>query len=259
MTPRRDPDDAGTTADLADLERALGHEFADRGLLSTALVHRSYRTRRPGAQSNERLEFLGDAVLGLSVTTEIYGRYPDSPEGELAPIRAAVVNEVTLADLAREIDLGRFLFLDKGEDATGGRDKASILADAMEAVLGAVYLDGGWDVADALVRRLLDGRIADAWREPALQESKNRLQEMVVHRFSDRPRYEVSSEGPDHDRRFRAVVHIEGAVRGEGEGSTSTKAQLAAAAAAIEWLDATDSTTRAPERRVRAQQGSRDA
>lgn len=268
MTPHRDPNDNDTTADLADFEAVLRHDFADRDLLRTALVHRSFRSRRPDAESNERLEFLGDAVLGLSVTTEIYGRYPDSPEGELAPIRAAVVNETTLADVAREIGLGSFLFLDKGEDASGGRDKASILADAMEAVIAAVFLDAGWDVADALVRRLLDGRIADAWREPALQESKNRLQEMVVRRSSHRPRYEVSSDGPDHDRHFRAVVRIDGTVRGQGEGSTSTKAELAAAAAAIEWLHDTESPavseeseslTSVPDRHVPTQQGPRDA
>lgn len=253
MTPRQEPE-------LGDLETALGHEFADRDLLRTALVHRSFRSGRPDAESNERLEFLGDAVLGLSVATEIYDRYPDSPEGELTPVRAAVINEATLADVARELELGRYLFLDKGEDASGGRDKASILSDAMEAVLAAVYLDAGWAAADALVRRLLDGRIAGAWREPALQESKNRLQEMVVRRFEHPPRYEVSSEGPEHDRRFRAVVCIDGTVRGEGEGRTSRAAELVAAAAAIEWLHASDdSMTSVPDRRVRTQQGSLDA
>ncbi len=228
--------DVGQSAALEDLEAALGHEFATPALLHNALVHRSHRSQRPDLESNERLEFLGDSVLGLVVTTDLYRRYPEAPEGELARIRAAVVNEATLTEIAREVGLGRYLLLDKGEDASGGRDKPSLLADAMEAVIAAVYLDGGWKPAEVLVCRLLHDRIAEASRSPALQESKNRLQERAAGRFADRPRYIVSSEGPEHEKCFHAEVLLGGQVCGRGDGSSSTRAEQAAASDALDRL-----------------------
>src|SRR5271169_3069438 len=140
----------------ARLGAALGHDFQDPGLLDAALTHRSYCAEHPDTSSNERLEFLGDAVLGLVVTVHIYDEYPELPEGELAKVRASVVNAEVLADLATRVEVGPALALGKGEDASGGRTKSSILADAMEAVIAAVYLDGGWPAAQALVLRLLD-------------------------------------------------------------------------------------------------------
>jgi len=140
------------------LDAVLGFKFRDPELIDRALAHRSYCAEHPDTLSNERLEFLGDAVLGLIVTDYMVAEYPDMPEGELAKLRASVVNSEVLAEVAREAQLGGLLLLGKGEEATGGRDKPSILADAMEAVIAAVYLDGGWDAARKLVLRLLEAR-----------------------------------------------------------------------------------------------------
>jgi ribonuclease-3 len=185
--------------------------------------------------SNERLEFLGDAVLGLVVTDYIFRTYPDLPEGELAKVRAAVVNAGALAEVAAELDLGRALLLGKGEDASGGREKPSILADAMEAVIGAVYLDAGWDGAAAMVMQLLGERIEEAAAGPGGQDFKTRLQELAARRFDQVPRYEVLDEGPDHAKRFFATVHLAGEPRGSGEGRSKKQAEQAAARQA--WLE----------------------
>ncbi|MDH3301923.1 MAG: ribonuclease III, partial [Acidimicrobiia bacterium] len=140
--------------ELVDFCRRLGHTFHDQGLLTRALTHRSYCAENIDNVSNERLEFLGDSVLGLVVTNHIFLKYPHLPEGQLAKLRASVVNTVTLAELASELDLGTLLRLGKGEDQSGGREKESILADALEAVLGAVYVDGGWDAAEQVILAL---------------------------------------------------------------------------------------------------------
>ncbi len=222
--------------DLGPLEDALGWRFRDRDLLRHALVHRSYRAERPELSSNERLEFLGDSVLGLAVTRELYERFPLLPEGELARIRASVVNRDVLAAVAAEMDLGRFVLLDKGEEASGGRAKSSILADTLEAVLAALYLDAGWDPVVGLVTTLLSGRIAEAAAGPSEQEYKNRLQELAARHYEQRPRYAVRDEGPEHEKRFFASVSLGGSVRGRGEGSSKKSAEQAAARAAWDWL-----------------------
>src|SRR5439155_621505 len=144
------------------------------------------------------LEFLGDAVLGLIVTDHIFRTYPELPEGELAKVRASVVNAGVLAELAAELDLGSVLLLGKGEDASGGREKPSILADAMEAVIGAAYIDQGWDAAQTLILGLLGERIAEAAVGPGGQDYKTRLQELSAQHFDQLPRYEVRDDGPDH-------------------------------------------------------------
>lgn len=200
------------------------------------MSHRSWCAENPGTRSNERLEFLGDAVLGLVVTDHIYRAYPDLPEGELAKVRAAVVNAGVLADVAAELDLGAALLLGKGEDASGGREKPSILADAMEAVIGAVYLDGGWEAAYELVMRLLGDRIAEAAAGPGGQDFKTRLQELAARHFDQLPRYDVVDEGPDHAKRFYATVHLGGRPRGRGEGRSKKQAEQAAARTAWESL-----------------------
>ena len=213
----------------AALEAAIGHRFRDRGLLERALAHRSYCAENPGTESNERLEFLGDSVLGLVVTRFVYERYPDQPEGELAKVRAAVVNAATLAELAIEVDLGPALLLGRGEDASGGRAKASILADAMEAVIAAVYLDADFAMAESAVMRLLEERIVEEAVGPGGRDFKTRLQELAAQRYDQVPRYRVDSEGPDHAKWFHATVLVGGEVRGEGEGRSKKHAEQAAA------------------------------
>jgi ribonuclease-3 len=229
---------ARDVAPVAALEAALGHDFVDRSHLDSALVHRSYCAEHPDSESNERMEFLGDAVLGLSVTDHVYATYPSLPEGELAKLRASVVNAEVLTELALEVGLGPALLLGKGEDASGGRTKASILADAMEAVIAAVYLDGGWDAADALVIRLLGDRIREGALGPGGHDYKTRLQELAAQRFDQLPRYQVRAEGPDHSKRFFAVVLIGGETHGEGEGRSKKQAEQAAARVAWQHLAA---------------------
>jgi ribonuclease-3 len=224
----------------ARLEAALGRDFHDSARLDAALIHRSYCAEHPVASSNERLEFLGDAVLGLVVTVYVFEEFPDLPEGELAKLRASVVNAEVLAQVATEIDLGPALLLGKGEDGSGGRDKPSILADAIEAVIAAVYLDGGWDAAHDLVLGLLEDRIRAAATGPGGQDYKTRLQELAARRFDQLPRYQVRAEGPDHSKQFFATVRLNGETRGEGEGRSKKQAEQAAARAAWENLHDTE-------------------
>ncbi|HVM63754.1 MAG TPA: ribonuclease III [Acidimicrobiales bacterium] len=223
---------------LCRLADRLGTTFTDASLLERAMSHRSWCAETTGASSNERLEFLGDAVLGLVVTDHLFRSYPTLPEGELAKVRASVVNSETLAELAASLELGDALLLGKGEDASGGREKPSILADAMEAVFGAVYLDGGWSGAAALVMRLLGERIEEAAAGPGGQDYKTRLQELAARRFEQLPLYDVDDDGPDHAKRFFATVSVGGQVRGRGEGRSKKQAEQGAARQAWENLTA---------------------
>jgi len=203
-----------------------------------ALAHRSWCSENGQVESNERLEFLGDAVLGLVIADEVYVRYPELPEGQLAKVRAGVVNAVTLAEIAREIELGESLLLGKGERSTGGADKQSILADALEAVIGAVYLDGGVDAARQVVLRLWEEHVSDAVREgPGGFDHKTRLQELAVASFERAPRYDVATTGPDHARVFDAQVLVGDEVLGTGTGSSKKEAEQAAAGEAVEALN----------------------
>jgi ribonuclease-3 len=199
------------------------------------MAHRSWCAETADEPSNERLEFLGDSVLGLVVTDHIFGAYPDLPEGELAKVRASVVNAEVLADLAAALDLGLALLLGKGEDASGGREKPSILADAFEAVIGAVYLELGWGTTSELVMELLGGRIREAAAGPGGQDYKTRLQELAAQKAEPLPRYTVEEEGPDHAKRFRASVQVGGRLLGRGEGRSKKQAEQAAARVA--WAD----------------------
>jgi ribonuclease-3 len=205
-------------------------------VLAAALAHRSWCAENAGQESNERLEFLGDAVLGLVVTDHIYRTYPRLPEGELAKVRASVVSAAALAEVAGELQLGDALLLGKGEAGSGGREKPSILADALEAVLGAVYMAGGWPAAERLVLDLLGDRINEASEGPGGQDYKTRLQELVARHFTELPRYSVRDEGPDHAKRFFAEVRVGGMVRGQGEGRSKKQAEAAAARSAWEHL-----------------------
>ena len=227
-----------TTTPVELLVERLGRPFHDPTLLARSLAHRSWCAETEGAVSNERLEFLGDAVLGLVVTDHLFLTYPDLPEGELAKVRASLVNSEALAEVAAGLELGSFLLLGKGEAASGGREKPSILADAMEAVIGAVYLDGGWDAAADLVMNLLADRIEEAAAGPGGQDFKTRLQELAARKFEQLPRYEVHDDGPDHAKRFYAKVFVAGEERGQGEGRSKKQAEQGAARAA--WIELQD-------------------
>ncbi len=214
------------------LEERIGYRFVDAHLLEVALSHRSWCSEHPGEPSNERLEFLGDAVLGLVVTDVLYARFPDEPEGQLAKARATVVSAATLADLGAALDLGLHLRLGKGEASSGGADKASILADAVEALIGAVYVDGGMEPARALVLGQLDTRISDAASRPGARDYKTRLQELAAADGHRPPAYAITESGPDHLKRFEATVTIGGEERGTGDGSSKKEAEQRAARAA---------------------------
>lgn len=207
----------------------------DEGLV-LALTHRSYAYEAGGVPHNERLEFLGDSVLGVVVTDALFRTHPDLPEGQLARLRAAVVNSRALASVARTIDLGDYLLLGRGEETTGGRDKDSILADAVEAVLGAVYLAGGIEVAGSLIHTLFDPLMRRSATLGAGLDWKSSLQEATAAHGVSAPVYETDSEGPDHAKTFDARVIIDGAVRGTGSGRTKKDAEMQAAQAAVESL-----------------------
>ena len=201
-------------------------------LLERALTHRSYAYENGGLPTNERLEFLGDAVLGLVVTDALFREYPDLPEGQLAKLRAAVVNMRALAGVARGLHLGDFVRLGRGEEGTGGRDKSSILADTLEAVIGAVYIERGLTEASGLVHRLFDPVIARSARLGAGLDWKTSLQELTAAEVLGVPEYHVDESGPDHQKSFRAVVRVGGREYGSGEGSSKKEAEQQAAEAA---------------------------
>jgi len=217
------------------LQDRLGYRFAKPQLLKLALTHRSVSSEDPGRNDNERLEFLGDAVLQLVVTDLLYESYPQLAEGQMAKVRAAVVSRSTLAEVALALDLGEEIELAPSEDATGGREKESILADTVEAIIGAVYLDRGLEPVRDLIVSLWSDRVADRAKEPGVMDYKTRLQELAA-RDGRRPVYQVVGTGPDHDRRFTAVVSIDSAERGSGVGRSKKEAEQAAARVAIEDL-----------------------
>ena len=219
------------------LEGRLGYKL-ESALLVRALTHRSYAYENGGLPTNERLEFLGDSVLGLVVTDTLYTTHPDLPEGQLAKLRAAVVNSRALAEVGRGLDLGSFIRLGRGEEGTGGRDKASILADTLEAVIGAVYLDQGLDAASELVHRLFDPLIDQAATLGAGLDWKTSLQELTATAALGVPEYLVSETGPDHEKVFTAIVQVSGEPYGEGSGRSKKEAEQEAAATAWRHLRA---------------------
>jgi len=237
MKTADDPIDSGN-----NLQTALGYSFKTPARLTRALCHSSYVNEQsePGLTSNERLEFLGDAVLNLAVSHLLMQRYPDLSEGELSRNRANLVNETQLAAIARTIGIGSYLLLGKGEALSDGREKNSILADAIEAVLAAIYLDGGFDAAFQFVKR--------QFREPVGQvdgcrcetDFKSRLQEMVQSTYREVPRYQViATSGPDHDKRFQVRMTVAGIVA-EGIGKSKKIAEQEAACAGLERLGRSD-------------------
>jgi ribonuclease-3 len=223
----------------ARLSELLGHTFAKADLLEEALTHKSYLNENQGTgrHDNERLEFLGDAVLGLCVGHLLMERFPTLREGELSMIRAQVVNEPSLAEVAGRLGLGEWLFLGRGEEQTGGRRKASLLADACEAVVAAVYVDGGFPAAFELVRRLFEPKFAEL-TEPGRGDHKTRLQERAQAMCRETPRYAVVGEsGPDHEKTFVVGVSFGGKEWARGEGRSKKEAEQRAAQAALEAME----------------------
>jgi ribonuclease-3 len=215
----------------------IDYRFDDPSLLDQAMAHRSWCAEQGGLTSNERLEFLGDAVLGLVVAEYTFRNHPELSDGVMSKVRASVVNTRVLAEVALELGVDEELRLGRGEDLSGGRAKESILADATEAVIGAVYLDGGLGEAEKLIFSLLEGRIAAAVGEPGESDHKSRLQERSVGLGRGVPRYEVTGFGPDHARRYLATVYVAGQRLGTGEGRSKKDAEQAAAHAASGSLE----------------------
>jgi ribonuclease-3 len=211
------------------LDDALRVRFTDPGLREAALTHRSFAFEHGLEVTNERLEFLGDSVLGLVVTDMAYLAYPDMPEGQLAKLRAAIVNMSALADVARSLGVGDVVLLGRGEEGSGGRNKSSILADALEAVFGAVYLDLGLDAARGLIERLFRPRM-EAWvRGEGDRDHKTLLQELASQALRSIPEYRVVERGPDHEKEFTATVAVAGEELGTGTGRSKKEAEQQAA------------------------------
>jgi ribonuclease-3 len=223
--------------EAAELEERLGLRFKDPELLHLALTHRSYAYEHDVAETNERMEFLGDAILNLCVTDLLYARFPTYLEGDLAKLRASLVSEPALAMVAGELNLGESIRLGRGESQSGGREKPSIKADALEAVLGAVYLDGGITSIRKLVKRLFGSRIEAAVGKEIPKDAKTRLQEIVTRAHGILPRYRVTGSGPDHAKQFRAEVYVNDEFFGAGDGRSKKEAEQAAAAEALVVLD----------------------
>jgi ribonuclease III len=214
--------------DLSQLSARLGYAFTDSSLLETAMHHRSWNAENDGGESNERLEFLGDAVLGWVVADIVYSQHSDLPEGKLTDLRKSVVNALALAEVAAELGIGEHLMLGKGEDAAGGREKTSILSDALEAVIGAMYIDAGPQVTHRVVSELMGTRIVDAVGGLDRLDAKTRLQELAS-RLEAQVHYKVKDEGPDHDKMFFATVFVGERKLGYGEGKSKKAAEQIAA------------------------------
>lgn len=220
---------------MESIENKIGYRFRDKSLLDAALTHSSYANENQPEKtgSNERLEFLGDSVLGLTVADHLYRNFPDMPEGRMTRLRAELVCEQSLVRAAREIGLGEHIKLGRGESQSGGRNRPSITADAVEALLAAIYLDGGMEPAVAYVGRF----ILDGMDSSELSDYKTSLQELVQQNKGQSPAYEIiGEEGPDHMKVFRARVSLGGDSLGEGEGRTKKEAEQAAAKAALDVL-----------------------
>jgi len=229
-----------TMADLAALQKALGISFSDLSLLEQALIHSSYINENPGLAptSNERLEFLGDAVLGLAVAERLYQGFPRFTEGQMTRLRAALVRRETLARMAQAIGLGDHLYLGKGEEASGGRQKPVNLAGAIEAVIGAIFVDQGLARAQDFTLRLLETKLRKAVTRRDAIDYKSELQELIQATEQQAPTYHIiNSTGPDHDKRFTVEVRVGDALLGQGSGKSKKTAESEAARAALVKLN----------------------
>ena len=218
------------------LEQTIAYTFRDRSLLRTALTHSSYANEH-GCASNERLEFVGDSVLGLVTAQHLYARFPDMPEGKMTRLRAELVCEQSLWDVAETLELGRWLLLGRGEESSGGRTRHSILADCVEAVIAAIYLDGGMEPAARFITEHVLSKLDDGV-SVLMRDWKTELQELIQRKPGRVLSYAMTGEsGPDHLKRFSAAVSMNGTVIGAGEGRTKKEAEQAAAKAALEALE----------------------
>ncbi len=205
-------------------------------LLELAFTHRSFAYETGITTTNERLEFLGDSVLGLIVTEELYLKYPDLDESRLSPLRSGIVNMRALADIARTLELGKYIRLGKGEEVTNGRDKNSLLADALEALIGAIYLDCGFAKATKVVNKLIAETLESAMAKGAGLDGKTALQELLAAQGKGSPEYVVTETGPDHDKSFTAVAMVAGSAISEGLGKSKREAEQSAARTAFDLL-----------------------
>ena len=224
-----------TSKDFTALTKRLGVDVKPE-LLELAFTHRSFAYENDTKETNERLEFLGDSVLGLIVTEELYLRYPDLDESRLSPLRSGIVNMRALADIARELNLGHYILLGKGEEVTNGRDKNSLLADALEALIGAIYLDCGFEAATIAVRTLIKETLESAMAKGAGLDGKTALQELVATLGRGTLEYQITESGPDHDKNFVAVALVGGEAISEGVGKSKREAEQSAARSAYELL-----------------------
>ena len=222
--------------DLSQLSARLGYAFTNVSLLETAMHHRSWNAENDGGESNERLEFLGDAVLGWVVADIVYTQHSDLPEGKLTDLRKSVVNANALAEVAVDLGIGEYLMLGKGEDTAGGREKTSILSDALEAVIGAVYIDAGPQATHDVVSALMGKRIVDAVGGLDRLDAKTRLQELAS-KLEAHVHYKVEDEGPDHEKMFFATVFVGDRELGYGEGKSKKAAEQIAAEIACDVLN----------------------
>jgi ribonuclease-3 len=222
-----------------ELAADLNIEFKDISILEKALTHRSYLNENKQVdKSNERLEFLGDAVLELIVSDYLYTKYPDRPEGDLTSFRSAIVRTESLADASRELNYGKYLKMAKGEEESGGRDKDYILANTFEAVLGAIYMDQGYEACKELVTRVLISKIDYIVKNRLDIDSKTKIQERAQAEYRETPTYEVIEEnGPDHDKEFVVVVKVGSRVIGRGKGGSKQKAEEAAAEKGLKYIE----------------------
>lgn len=204
--------------------------------MELALTHRSYAYETGASATNERLEFLGDSVLGLVVTEELYRRFPDLDESRLSPLRSGVVNMRALAAIARSLDLGSVIRLGKGEEITGGRDKNSLLADALEAIIGAIYIEAGFAKTATVVLSLIEKTLENALSKGAGLDGKTALQELLAGQGKGAPEYVVTETGPDHDKSFTAFAMVNGEALAQGEGKSKREAEQIAARVAFELL-----------------------
>ena len=226
------------TESLHELAERIGHRFGDEELLRTALRHRSWIAENDGHESNERLEFLGDAVLGWVVADLVYRRHDDMAEGKLTDLRKSVVNAIALGGMAEQLGVGEHLMLGRGEDAAGGRQKTSILSDALEAIFGAIYLDAGAEVAYRVISSLFREQMVEALAGLDRLDAKTRLQELASRVGGGHVSYRVTDEGPDHEKTFFATVYVGDREMGAGEGRSKKAAEQVAAEIACDALEA---------------------
>lgn len=226
--------------DLKNIEKEINIVFKQTSLLKTAFIHRSYLNEHPGEKlsHNERLEFLGDSVLGVIVSDYLYEKYPNKPEGDLTNYRSSIVNARILSQVAKELSLGKYLFLSKGEEETGGRDRQYILANTYESLLGAIYLDQGLEVSARFVRKNLITHLKEIVDKKLYKDFKSKLQELAQEKFNITPSYKVLSEqGPDHSKIFETGVYLNKKLIGKGVGNSKQNSEQEAAKNYLEKID----------------------